>query len=178
MKINLKKILHLRKILSSPKQLFVILVFALLIVFVQNFIASNSSFEAKVFQVIDGDTIEVRAGKKNETIRLFGIDAPESKQAFGKEARNFLAKMTQDKMVQIIYKDKDKYNRIVGIVKLKGSDINKIMVRSGYAWAYVYYSDMYANEQKQAQKEKLGLWRDKNPIEPYKWRKQNKFGEK
>ncbi|MCX2683106.1 thermonuclease family protein [Campylobacter sp. MIT 21-1685] len=175
MRINYKKVFNLRTILSSPKQLFALTIFILLIFFIQGFIATNSSFEGKVVKVIDGDTIEVQNGKKLEKIRFFAIDAPESKQIFGKEARNFLAKMIQGQRVQIIYKDKDKYDRIIAIVKLKGKDINSIMVRTGHAWAYSYYSNLYVKEQKQAQKEKIGLWKGKNPIEPYKWRKQNKL---
>ncbi len=37
------------------------------------------------------------------------------------------------------------------------------------------YTNAYIKEQEKAQKNKLGLWKDDNPIEPYKWRKQNRF---
>lgn len=46
------------------------------------------------------------------------------------------------------------------------------MVKNGYAWAYEHYSDLYLNMQNIARSAKKGLWEDKNPIEPYKWRKQ------
>jgi len=51
---------------------------------------------ATVEQVIDGDTIEIRIGGKTESIRLIGIDTPETKhptkpvQCFGPEASQFM----------------------------------------------------------------------------------------
>ncbi|EGT1096451.1 nuclease, partial [Campylobacter jejuni] len=48
-------------------------------------------------------------------------------------------------------------------------------VSKGYAWADTYYSNAYIKEQENAKKNHLGLWKEGNPIEPYKWRKHNKF---
>lgn len=44
------------------------------------------TFSAKVVRVIDGDTVQAYDGATNTRIRLYGIDAPESKQAFGQKA--------------------------------------------------------------------------------------------
>lgn len=175
MKINYKKILNLRKLASSPKQLFAILVFIFVIVFIQNYIAQTPNYEAKVVRVIDGDTIEILEGQNKKRVRFYGIDAPELKQAYGEQSKKFLNSLINDKNVEIIQKDKDKYGRILAIVKLEGRDINQIMVKSGFAWAYTYYSDSYLNEEKEARAKKIGLWKDINPIEPYKWRRKNRF---
>ncbi|MBK1971127.1 thermonuclease family protein [Campylobacter sp. 2018MI35] len=176
MRLNIEKILNLRKILSDPKKFFSFLILIFILIFIESFIAQTKSFDAKVIKVIDGDTIEVLnlKGDKNK-IRLFGIDAPELKQKFGIEAKNYLRSIIQDKKVKIIYKDKDIYDRILAIVEFDNLDINQIMVSKGFAWSYSFYSDIYTKDQKFAQKNHLGLWEDKNPIEPYKWRKQNKF---
>ncbi|HBD8895361.1 TPA: nuclease, partial [Campylobacter jejuni] len=48
MRINYKKLFNLRKLLSDPKKLFSVLIFTLVVVFIQNYIAQNSSFEGKV----------------------------------------------------------------------------------------------------------------------------------
>ena len=175
MRINYKKILNLRKLASEPKKLFALLIFVLVILFIQNYMTLNSSFEAKVLRVIDGDTIEVLYNDERLRIRFFGIDAPELKQEFGVQAKEALSKILNSKMVEISYKNKDIYGRIVGVVKLKNTDINKLLVAKGFAWADTYYTSVYVNEQIKAQKNKLGLWQGKNPIEPYKWRKNNKF---
>ncbi|MBK1963651.1 thermonuclease family protein [Campylobacter novaezeelandiae] len=176
MRLNIGKILSFRKILSDPKKFFSFLILIFVLIFIESFIAQTKSFDAKVIKVIDGDTIEVlnSSGSKYK-IRFFAIDAPELKQKFGIEAKNYLSSIIKDKKVKIIYKDEDLYGRILAIVKFDDLDINKIMVSKGYAWAYSFYSDIYIKDQKFAQKNSLGLWKDQNPIEPYKWRKQNKF---
>lgn len=176
MKINYAKILNLRKLASDPKKLFVAMIFIFILIFLENFVAVSKNFEAKVTRVIDGDTIEVLSkNNQRDRIRLYGIDAPESKQAYGQKSRKFLSSIIAGKNVKIIYKDKDQYGRILAIVEFQGRDINKIMVQQGFAWAYSYYSDLYILDQKTAKERKIGLWRDKNPIEPYKWRKQHRF---
>ncbi|VUA74589.1 thermonuclease family protein [Campylobacter coli] len=146
-----------------------------MIAFVQNYIVQNPSFKAQVIRVIDGDTIEISTNNKTSKIRFFGIDAPELKQNFGKKSKAALEKILKDKEVYIFSKNKDNYGRIVAIVKLKDVDINQFLVSQGYAWADTYYTNAYIKEQEKAQKNKLGLWKDDNPIEPYKWRKQNRF---
>ncbi|EIS1468684.1 thermonuclease family protein, partial [Campylobacter coli] len=151
------------------------LIFALMIAFVQNYIVQNPSFKAQVIRAIDGDTIEISTNNKTSKIRFFGIDAPELKQNFGKQSKAALEKILKDKEVYIFSKNKDNYGRIVAIVKLKDVDINQFLVSQGYAWADTYYTNAYIKEQEKAQKNKLGLWKDDNPIEPYKWRKQNRF---
>ncbi|EAH8795953.1 thermonuclease family protein, partial [Campylobacter coli] len=150
-------------------------IFALMIAFVQNYIVQNPSFKAQVIRVIDGDTIEISTNNKTSKIRFFGIDAPELKQNFGKKSKAALEKILKDKEVYIFSKNKDNYGRIVAIVKLKDVDINQFLVSQGYVWADTYYTNAYIKEQEKAQKNKLGLWKDDNPIEPYKWRKQNRF---
>lgn len=175
MRINYKKIFNLRKLLSDPKKLFAVLIFTLVLIFIQNYIAQNSSFEGRVTRVIDGDTIEVDYENKPTRIRFFGIDAPELKQSFGKQSKEALNRILEGKRVKIIYKNKDIYGRIVAIVKLNNVDINQFLVSKGYAWADAYYTNAYVKEQENAKKNHLGLWKENNPIEPYKWRKHNKF---
>ncbi|MGB1311534.1 MAG: thermonuclease family protein [Leucothrix sp.] len=58
------------------------------------------TLKAKIIKVIDGDTVKVLdANKKTHKIRLAGIDAPERKQAYGKAATKFLAKLVNQKTV-------------------------------------------------------------------------------
>lgn len=174
MRLRKKDIINLQKIASDPKKVFVLLILGTLIFFLNPFIASQDYLQGKVVKVIDGDTITLLdEAKKTHRIRLFAIDAPESNQAFGKKSRDFLASMIASKHIKAIKKDKDKYGRIIAKIELNNEDINKKMVENGYAWAYTYYSDIYKKYEEQARSQKLGLWVDKNPIEPYKWRKMN-----
>jgi len=131
----------------------------------------------KVINVSDGDTITVlTANKTSHKIRLNDIDAPESKQAFGNKSKENLKKYIYQKNVVVEYKNKDRYNRILGTVFLDNVDINLQQVKDGYAWVYRQYSKKseYYKAEETARKMKLGLWFDKNPIEPWEFRKINK----
>ncbi|MCR2108595.1 thermonuclease family protein [Campylobacter upsaliensis] len=133
----------------------------------------------KVSRVIDGDTIELLA-KENPynhiaklKIRLYGIDAPELKQAYGKEAKEYLSALVLKQEVSLIIENKDKYDRFVGTIFLKGQDINKEMVKNGYAHAYESFSKKYLAEQADAKKFKLGLWQDERVMSPSEFRRKN-----
>ena len=136
-------------------------------------------------KVIDGDTIKINKKK----IRLFGIDAPEKKQICKKTYINFLVfnfqkdykcgkestlallkKIGNRKVKCILKKNKDIYKRSIGICYIKNKDINKWLVKNGYAIAYKKYSKKYVLDEQYAKENKLGIWRG-NFIEPEKWRR-------
>ena len=129
-------------------------------------------------KIIDGDTININLNK----IRLHGIDAPETKQncifqkkkwSCGKESTNELKKMIDNQMVKCNITDIDVYNRYVAICSTNEINLNKSMVKKGWAIAYRYYSSDYIVEEKYARKNKLGIWKGKFE-EPYLYRKKNK----
>ena len=62
-----------------------------ILIFLISFLFSSYSyaFEGKVILIADGDTITVLHDGEKEKIRLYGIDTPEMKQSFGKEAKAF-----------------------------------------------------------------------------------------
>ena len=62
--------------------------------------ASASAFQGKVVKVTDGDTVEVLdSSNKLTKVRLYGIDAPESKQDFGQKAKKFVLDIAAHKTV-------------------------------------------------------------------------------
>lgn len=131
----------------------------------------------KVIKVSDGDTITILPKEKKQIrIRLYGIDAPEKKQAFGEKSRQYLASLIAGKDVKVNVYDIDRYGRNVAIIINEDKNINKEMVAAGYAWVYLQYNKLpdlpeWLKLQEAAQKERLGLWRDKNPIPPHEFRK-------
>ncbi|MBX7491221.1 thermonuclease family protein [Helicobacter turcicus] len=133
----------------------------------------DKQISAKVSRVIDGDTIEFLNKQENKIykLRLFGIDAPESKQSYGRESKEYLEHLVQDKEVRILLKDKDKYQRLVGIIFLRNKDINKELVRVGLAHSYKDFSLRYLSSEHYAKANKLGLWQEKNVILPKDFRK-------
>nr|DAU94142.1 MAG TPA: nuclease-like protein [Caudoviricetes sp.] len=129
------------------------------------------ALSGKVVSIHDGDTITVLQNKQQIKVRLFGIDAPELKQPYGKKSKQFLANLIAGKVVEVEPKGKDRYKRTLGIIHHKGQDINAQMVLNGYAWAYVKYSRIYVNQERLARENKRGLWQSSDPTPPWVWRK-------
>ena len=133
--------------------------------------ASLFAFNGKVVSIHDGDTITILQGKQQIKVRLFGIDAPELKQPYGKKSKQFLANLIAREVVEVEPKGKDRYKRTLGIIRYKDQDINAQMVLNGYAWVYVKYSKIYVDQETTAREKKLGLWQSSNPTPPWEWRK-------
>lgn len=139
----------------------------------------------KVIKVADGDTVNVLTSD-NEThkIRLSGIDAPEKKQAFGNRSKQALAELIDGKIVNVEYNKLDKYQRAVGKITFNGQDVNLRQIKLGLAWHYKKYEreqdvedrSIYADAEYLAQRDKVGLWYDANPIAPWDYRKKKREG--
>jgi micrococcal nuclease len=127
-----------------------------------------------VTEVVDGDTVKVNINGTIETLRLIGLDTPETVdprkpvQCFGKEASNKGKELLTRKKVRLekdpTQGDKDKYGRTLAYIYTEsGIFYNKYMIEQGYAHEYTYNSAYkYQVEFKQAQKtaeaNKVGLW--------------------
>ena len=81
--------------------------------------------------------------------------------------------MVFGKTVKVEWKKKDQYGRILGVVFAGEIEVNLEMVKSGFAWHYKYFdkTPAYAEAEADARTSKRGLWADKNPVNPYDWRK-------
>jgi micrococcal nuclease len=137
------------------------------------------AFEAKVILIADGDTITVVHNGKPEKIRLYGIDTPESKQAFGTGAKNFTYAMVYRKSVNVEPVTTDRYGRTVGIVTVNKKCLNSELIRNGLAWVYDRYCkkdmcDKWQQLEETARQSKTGLWLQDDPVEPWKYRKKEK----
>lgn len=114
--------------------------------------------------VIDGDTLEI----DHQRIRLEGIDAPETAQTCGRRwfgrwacgtgAAKTLARLVAGHPITCRSKGGDKYGRMLGVCYVGETDINAEMVRTGFAWAFVKYSDTYVAEEAKAREAKAGIW--------------------
>jgi len=137
----------------------------------------GKDWNGKVVKVIDGDSLLIKQGREIYEIRLYGIDAPEYGQDYGKKAKSYLRKYILYKNVSVEPKDIDKYHRIVALVYNQGDLVNKELVRAGMAWVYHRYckeealcSEMKALEQA-ARDMQSGLWCVGNPVSPWNWKK-------
>ncbi|OUT10435.1 hypothetical protein B9N62_10065 [Campylobacter concisus] len=59
---------------------------------------SLTAEQSKVIKISNGDTITVLSGKEQTKVRLYGIDAPELKQPYGKKSKQFLANLIAGKV--------------------------------------------------------------------------------
>ena len=127
---------------------------------------------ARVERVIDGDTIHVRVEGKRYTVRLIGVDTPETKhptkavQYFGREASAFTKAALEGKTV-LLQKDRtgdtvDRYGRWLRYVLLDGQNFNARLIRDGYAHAYRRFPFSKRTEfirlEQQARQRGIGLW--------------------
>ena len=105
-------------------------------------------------------------------IRLHGIDAPESGQAYGNVAKSHLSSLVAGRNVRVKWKSRDKYGRILGVVYVDDKDVNLEMLKAGFAWHYKRFDSTpaYAHAERAARTAKKGLWADSNPIPPEEFR--------
>ncbi len=128
------------------------------------FLFSKAAAGSDYIKVVDGDSLFI--GKRE--IRLSGIDAPEYHQECydendapypcGKEAFWALKKMA-GKNIVCKKVTVDRYRREVADCFCGKKNINKEMVRQGYAVAYDRYTQNYVPAQNEAKKHKRGIWR-------------------
>jgi micrococcal nuclease len=134
------------------------------------------TFVGEVVGVHDGDTLEVMHEGRAVKIRLYGIDTPESGQAFGTVARQFTAGLVHRQQVRVVVEDTDRYGRLVAEVQLPdGRNLNAELVRAGLAWWYRQYAPKdttLARLETEARSTGRGLWRDPQAQAPWEYRAQ------
>lgn len=153
--------------------------------------AVAAELHGRVVGVTDGDTItvldETRANRK---VRLAGIDAPEKNQPYGAEATQHLAALANGKPVAVTWRKRDRYGRLIGLVRLAVpdacgkpqcpgmEDIGLAQIESGLAWHYTQYQNeqtiedrrRYALAEQIARAKREGLWNDALPVAPWDYR--------
>lgn len=138
----------------------------------QNFTPAPANI-CEVKRVIDGDTI---ACTNELRVRLCGIDAPESNQPLGIEAKQALINLVAGQKVTMVVVDIDKYGRAIAEITTD-KNISVELVRSGMAHHYPQYSGICPSKDKiimaegEARGNKLGVWADERSIKPWEWRK-------
>ncbi|WP_319550381.1 thermonuclease family protein [Desulfogranum marinum] len=170
-------------VLSITKQPLIYLIPSLLIYTLCLLAAPQAcAYTAKVIGVADGDTIKVqRSNGKQVKIRLYGIDTPEKKQAYGNQAKKLTNKLVRGKTVDVKPIDTDRYGRTVGLVKVNGKSVNKRLIQDGLAWVYTKYCrksfcSSWKSIENNARLQKRGMWNDLDITPPWEWRKAQRQG--
>lgn len=129
-----------------------------------------------VTKVVDGDTFKVSIDGSEKTVRLIGLDTPETVdprkpvQCFGTEASNKAKNLLSGKKVKLEADSSqgnlDKYGRLLRYAFLEdGTLFNKWMIANGYGHEYTYnlpykYQAEFEEAERLARENKLGLWAD------------------
>jgi endonuclease YncB( thermonuclease family) len=130
-------------------------------------------------KIHDGDQVQIG----NTRIRLGGIDAPSADQlclntkgerwTCGVAARDELAHHVENKSWTCHALQTDRRGRSIARCEVDGEDIQKWMVKNGWALAYVRFSHDYDADEKAAREAKAGMWQGAF-IAPWDWRVRNK----
>lgn len=127
-----------------------------------------------VTDVTDGDTITVSFGDSRESIRLIGVDTPETRhptkpvQCWGPEATAYTKSLLPIGTRVAVVRDeeaRDRYGRLLAYVHRVSDNlfVNKELVRSGAARAYPFppnttFESDFAADAHDAEQQRLGLW--------------------
>ncbi len=141
--------------------------------------------EAQVADIVDGDTIKVFLGEEKYTVRMIGVDTPESvhpdqskNTIFGEKASAYAKEKIEKGQTVYLQKDvsdTDKYGRILRYVwlekpinpmdeeEIREKMYNAIVIGDGYANAYYYAPDttlfqLFSQIEFEASAADAGLW--------------------
>jgi micrococcal nuclease len=123
----------------------------------------------KVTAIIDGDTVKALVDSKEESIRIYGIDAPElSGECYAAESRSKAAEFLGGKWIQLeedeSQDNRDKYGRLLRYIWFdSGTDFGRRMIEEGYAFEYTYQTQyhkqtQYKETEAYSKSKQFGLW--------------------
>lgn len=143
---------------------------------------TDAGYRVDRVEVFDGDSFTARDsdGRKVE-IRLFGIDAPERRQAWSRRSREALRELVRDRSLELRIVTVDRYERLVAEAWLPdGRSLAEAQVGAGHAWVYRRYTDdpdLLALED-EARRERRGLWSlpGHERMPPWEWRERARRG--
>jgi micrococcal nuclease len=136
--------------------------------------AADPPGRASVIRIVDGDTLHVRLAGDDQTVRLIGVDTPEThgrgglRECFGQEATQRLQSLLDQGEAVTVVRDvepRDRYGRLLAYV-YRASDglfVNLAMARDGYAVSLtippnVAHADEFVAAAGDARRANRGLW--------------------
>jgi micrococcal nuclease len=135
--------------------------------------SGSSSLSGRVTKIVDGDTIHVALGGRDEKVRYIGVDTPETHkpgtpvQCFGPAASAFNARLLEGRSVRLRTdaESRDRYGRLLAYVYRRpdGLFVNAELVGRGFATILtippnVAHASEFLRLQRAARSSGRGLW--------------------
>jgi micrococcal nuclease len=134
----------------------------------------RSAATATVVNVTDGDTLTAKREEKTQVVHLKGVDCPELRQAYGRQARQLASEWAWNHEVEVKEEEPARDGGVSAVVTLPdGRNLNHEMVRSGLCWWERQYTkdDSLPLLEAEAHAAQRGLWVQRDPIPPWEWRR-------
>lgn len=145
-------------------------IFPILLLFSPLIAAAERQISCKVVGISDGDSLTCLYNRTQLKVRLQYIDAPENGQPFGNRAKQALSQLAFKREIRLHISGYDKYQRLLAVAYAAEKNLNLTLVEQGMAWTYAQTQPIYQQAEQLARSQKIGLWRDINPINPADWR--------
>ena len=134
------------------------------------------AWQGVVDQVVDGDSLKVRhESGRVYNVQLYGVRTPWLSQPGGPEAKEAARKIVEGKSVNVQVINVNPGGSTVAVVAINDQySLQAFLVGSGMAWVYDGHCDLKMCAQwnameQQARTAGRGLWKDDNPVAPWKW---------
>ena len=127
----------------------------------------NRTVTGTCIKVVDGDTIVVKCDKRQMTVDLAGIDAPELGQPWGKEVRSFVRDMVEGSQITVEVIEAGETGGTARVL-IAGQDLSRLLAERGLAWATA--GGGLEDLTEKAKSAPCGLWLDAQPVPPWQFR--------
>lgn len=135
------------------------------------------AWQGVVDQVVDGDSLKIRhESGRVYNVQLYGVRTPQLSQPSGLEAKEAARKLVEGKSVNVQVINVNPNGSTVAVIAINDQySLQAFLVGSGMAWVYDGHCDLKMCTQwnameQQARTAERGLWKDANPVAPWKWR--------
>ncbi len=140
--------------------------------------ATPPELEGVIVRVVDGDTLRFQPsapGAPELAVRLRGVDAPESCQPWGPQARQALRAAAEGRAGRLQLHGIDEYRRTLAVLWVDGRDLNRWLVEAGHAWAWRDRAGrgLYLDAEPRAIAARRGLHAREDAQPPWAFRSEN-----
>lgn len=127
----------------------------------------SSLLHGRCVRVLDGDTVRLCFDGERKTVaaQLAAVSAPEKGEPYWEESAAVLAAMIEGRELRITVTETDRFGRRVCFLSCGQTEVNRAMVRSGFARYHNRYAESadFSAEEAEAIAARRGMWATLTP---------------